>query len=104
MALVSALNMYSGGDDWVCDSNGIPIRRILNDTSSAMTITFPMPSTEYAYEPFVNAADGEPKPKYTSFVDDDANLTLTLTIPPVTQAQMGGAGGEECYVQMRIIK
>ena len=100
MSLIVANNVVGGGDSWVCDANGIPEKKILAVGSNS--VVFNIPSTEYGYEPYINAADGQAKPKWSNWADDTANLTITLTVPGVTSAQRGT--GNECYVMMRIIK
>jgi len=105
---VTMNNVVGGGDSWVVDSNGIPEKKLLQDTANDHTVVFNVPSNEYAYEAYVNVADGEPYPKAKGDpVCDSTNMTITFTVPPVTIAQTGGSGstaGEECYMQLRIIK
>ena len=105
--LITMNNIVGGGDSWVVDSTGAPEKKLLQNTSSAHTVVFNIPSTDYAYMPYINVADGQPAPKWTNVVIDSTNLTITYTVPKVTIAQTGGSGttpGEECYMQLRIIK
>lgn len=98
-------NVVGGGDNWVVGSDGAPVKKILTDTSADNQVVFDIPSLEYGYIPFVNVADGQPYPKHKSDpVFNSTNMTMTITYPKVTDAQKGGSSGEQCYVQLRVVK
>ena len=98
--LIQATNVVGGGDSWITDTDGSPKKWELS-SSAATTLTITLPSTNWCYEPYGFSADGTEPPVYTSATISGS--TLTLVCPKVTAAQQG-AGGHDCYVQIRIIK
>ena len=93
----------SASDSWLCDANGVRDVRVLTPSAST-TEVFHIPSANYGYAPYVSSADGTQPPKYTSMTTNDANLTLTITMGQVTEAQAGGASGTACTLAIRVLR
>ena len=94
---ITARNIIGGGDSWITDANGAPDIRTL--TTGVNTLTFTMPSLDYAYKPYIECPDSVDPPIFTSMTY--SGTTLTLVTSSVTSAQIAGTG---CKVKIRIIK
>lgn len=94
----------SVSDSWLCDANGMPDIRVLSPSSSTQQEVFYIPSANYGYAPYISSADGVKPPKYISMTTNDANLTLTIDVGEVTEAQAGGASGTACTLAVRVLR
>jgi hypothetical protein len=71
----------------------------------ATSKTFTGLNSLYAYEPYIQCADGYAPPNLVSIVfnTDQSGTSCTVTFTAVTSAQ-AGSGGNSCSIKLRVIK
>ena len=97
-------------DLWLMDNTQtppVPKKKPMAEGSTSVTFTAAEMADIYtngwAVKAYFNVADGQPAPTFKKMVKDAVSGDLTITYSKVKAAQ-AGAGGNECWCQLRIVR